>query len=260
MAQLGDHPWAGSYYHGDGLGVNADLRIAPESGFVFVWTGCLGVYDRNYGDVVVTDRGTIEFSFTFVNNQDGFRGTAPEVVPIRWSDRRYLIPVDDVVEFCNWVNDRGEPRNRMHGFWYLRQGDHEKPVTGAPELPEEYQACLLNETVFAEIIEIGETTVKQRVGGWFSHTTPVKINVGREEKILPGMSFNIYRQQDTSALLASIRVVNTDEHTSSAILEQMQTDDRPPPVPEVGWKLTTGSRRKALVQEAGNRASATVPD
>src|SRR5438477_12939061 len=51
LGHLKDHNWAGEYYFGDGLGVNVSLALAPESGFVFSWHGCLGLYDLNYGDV-----------------------------------------------------------------------------------------------------------------------------------------------------------------------------------------------------------------
>ncbi len=52
---LRNHPWAGEYYAGDGLGVNTFLTIAPKSGFVFEWHGCLGLYDRNYRAVAWTN-------------------------------------------------------------------------------------------------------------------------------------------------------------------------------------------------------------
>jgi hypothetical protein len=45
MATLEDHPWAGDYYEGDGTGVNVSLTLAPNSGFVFEWHGCGGLYD-----------------------------------------------------------------------------------------------------------------------------------------------------------------------------------------------------------------------
>src|SRR5579872_1531294 len=52
---LKSHEWAGSYYYGDGLGVNVSLVLAPQNGFVFDWTGCLGLYDLNYGNIVEKD-------------------------------------------------------------------------------------------------------------------------------------------------------------------------------------------------------------
>ena len=41
LKRLGDHEWAGEYYAGDGVGVNTSVVIAPHSGYVFEWHGCL---------------------------------------------------------------------------------------------------------------------------------------------------------------------------------------------------------------------------
>jgi hypothetical protein len=57
-----EHPWAGRYYAGDGLGVNIDLLIAPKGGCLAVWRGCLGLYGCNWGSVAVRDdRLHVEF-------------------------------------------------------------------------------------------------------------------------------------------------------------------------------------------------------
>jgi hypothetical protein len=54
--------WAGEYYFGDGLGVNVRALIAPQGGFIFSWTGCLGLYDVNFGSVrAQDDRLTLQF-------------------------------------------------------------------------------------------------------------------------------------------------------------------------------------------------------
>jgi hypothetical protein len=55
LKTLKAHAWAGKYHYGDGLGVNVDLSLAPKSGFVFTWHGCLGLYDLNYGGVEEAD-------------------------------------------------------------------------------------------------------------------------------------------------------------------------------------------------------------
>ena len=83
-----DH-WAGRYYFGDGLGVNVSLDIAPKTGFVFEWHGCLGLYDRNYGKVQEKD-GEIHLAFELENKQEGFQGISPAFLPIRWGNRRYF--------------------------------------------------------------------------------------------------------------------------------------------------------------------------
>src|SRR5262245_32032 len=68
VKSLGEHEWAGEYYAGDGLGVNTSLAIAPKSGYVFEWHGCLGLYDRNYGAVAWTN-GRVRPSFTYKNER-----------------------------------------------------------------------------------------------------------------------------------------------------------------------------------------------
>src|SRR4051812_843941 len=37
--------WAGEYCCGDGLGMNVTIAIAPKTGVVYTWYGCLGLYD-----------------------------------------------------------------------------------------------------------------------------------------------------------------------------------------------------------------------
>ncbi|MHC4696722.1 MAG: hypothetical protein ACYTFA_08275 [Planctomycetota bacterium] len=191
ISGLSDHPWAGTYYYGDGKGANVSLTLAPESGFVFKWRGCMGVYDRNFGDVVGTDRGSLKLALTYENCRKGFQGVAEDLVPIPWGERHYLIPVDDVVGFCNAVNSGSEPRDRLHGFYYLRVGDQEKPVKDAPELPEQYQAYLFKEPIHAEIVHVGDTEIEKGVGFWTFHKTVVTLNVGRSDQVLPGISFQV---------------------------------------------------------------------
>lgn len=241
ISELSDHPWAGSYYYGDGLGANASLTLAPQSGFVFIWRGCMGVYDRNLGDVAETDRGSLKLGLTYENSRKGFQGVAEELVPIPWGERRYLIPFDDVVGFCNAVNSESEPRDRMRGFYYLRRGDHERPAYGAPKLPDQYQTYLLKEPIHAEIVHVEDTEIEGGIAGWTLHKTVVTLNVGRSDQVLPGISFQVYEPQDILAL-GVVRVLSVDEHTSMALIHQLATEKLRPTPPEVGWKLTTGSR------------------
>ncbi len=86
---LQDHPWAGEYYCGDGLGTNISLAIAPKSGHVFELRNCTGLYDRNYG-TVEWKNGLLRLTFTFENNREGFRGFAEELIPVAWGPRKVL--------------------------------------------------------------------------------------------------------------------------------------------------------------------------
>lgn len=80
IGKLRDHPWAGRYYHGDGLGANVTLTLAPESGFTVTWFGCLGLYDLNYGDVV-WDKDRFKLSFALPTEKGGIGSYAEEYVP-----------------------------------------------------------------------------------------------------------------------------------------------------------------------------------
>src|SRR5262245_42900344 len=51
LESLGTPDWAGTYYQGDGLGTNVTLVLAPEGGATYTWTGCLGLYDCNQGNI-----------------------------------------------------------------------------------------------------------------------------------------------------------------------------------------------------------------
>ena len=159
------HDWAGEYYEGDGLGENVSLILAPNSGFLFEWHGCMGLYDRNYGTVSL-NKGKVRLVFTLPNKRRGFQGIAQELTPIAWGERKYLIPSDDIVGFCNEVNDGSEPRKGMHGSCLLRKGDEKKEVKGLPTVPADFKSYLLSHPVDAEIVAIGKYKTRPSVSEW----------------------------------------------------------------------------------------------
>lgn len=240
IESLPNHEWAGSYYHGDGLGVNASLTMAPSNGFVFVWTGCLGVYDRNYGDVTHTDRGTIQLRFEFVNDEKGFQGVSPEFVPIAWGERHYLLEPDRVIDFCNSVNSGWEPRDGAHGFYFLRRGDESKPVEGMPTVDDFHKPYMPADAIKAQIIEVGESTSTTSEYGITTVTAKVKLNVGSNDKVLPGMVFNLY-PPECARLGNRVKVLNVSESTCDAEMRYISTEKLDAGEPKVGWKYTTGS-------------------
>ncbi|MCA9253864.1 MAG: hypothetical protein R3E58_07045 [Phycisphaerae bacterium] len=240
IESLPNHEWAGSYYHGDGLGVNASLTMAPSNGFVFVWTGCMGVYDRNYGDVTFTDQGTIQLTFEFVNDEKGFQGVSPEFMPIAWGERHYLIEPDRVIGFCNSVNSGREPREGARGFYFLRRGDESKPVDGMPPVDDFHKQYMPADAIKAQIIEVGETTSTTSKYGITTVTAKVKLNVGSKDKVLPGMEFELYAP-DVARLGNRAKVLKVSESSCDAEVRYISTDKRDVVEPKVGWKYTTGS-------------------
>lgn len=188
----------GGYYHGDGLGVNCSMTITAEGRFYFTWVGCLGVYDRNKGMVKVTDE-CIELMPKGKNMRNGFRGTPALFMPIRWSNRVYLVPKDEIVDFCSCVNSGREPRNRPHGRFYLRRMDWEKQVVGRPNLPAEFQEYLLKTSVSGTIVAL----VDAQTG---------IINLGSKDGLRNGMTLTAQGKQ--GFMFSTVRITQAGETNS----------------------------------------------
>ena len=170
---------------------------------------------------------------------------AKEWIPVRWGERRYLVPVDDVLAFCNAVNEGSEPRERAEwGRFFLGKDDHEVKVTGLPEVPEKYRANLLQEPIHATIIAVHPEEVTYHNGFGF-HRIPLTLDVGSQDRVRVGMTFHRY-ERVPGGLLFTARVKSVDAHTCEALTSARVPgvseieDTQPPPSP--GWKLWTRGR------------------
>lgn len=232
LKSLGDHEYAGDYYFGDGLGVNVSFSISPNSGYVFEWHGCLGLYDRNYGSIT-REGDHVRLHFTFPNNQEGFEGISPKFLVVRWGPRHYLIPSGKVVEFCNAVNEGSEPREGVHGSFLLRGGDEKRPTQGSPGVPAKYQGYLLAKPVHAEIVSVGKFTRRPSLTDFKFGDTPVTINKGTNDGLRVGMKLLVTNPKD---LIESVEIVKEGPNESDAVMTQMGEDE---PRPKAGWQLST---------------------
>ena len=231
LVGLPDHPWAGNYYEGDGMGENIALAIAPVAGYVFEWHGCMGLYDRNYGSVAC-ENGKLRLSFTFKNERKGFQGIAKEFIPVPWGQRTYLVPADDVIGFCNAVNGGMEPRDDLHGRYLLREVDKKKDVSGLPVVPDEYRGYLLTKPITAEIIGVGPSTTRPSVCEWKFKDTTVLLNAGKDKGLRTGMEMNPVKPGFVEPLV--IRKVG--DTSSEAVMTQIGEED---PEPQKGWSFST---------------------
>jgi hypothetical protein len=224
---LRNHRWAGEYYYGDGLGVNVSLILAPQSGFVFTWHGCLGLYDLNYGSVAFS-KETLKLLFTYTNSREGFEGIAPELIPMVWGQRHYLIPRDGVIQFANAINAGLEPNGRRGGrseYFLLKRGDENGLVDGAPPLPAEYAAYILKDPINANILSVNETHLEKS-----RRITSVTLDVGSATGLKKGMELYVQGPFETAT------ITDVEERTALAIIDQFDAT-RPPP--SVGWKFST---------------------
>ncbi len=218
--------------------MNTSLILAPSSGYVFEWHGCLGLYDRNYGAVTPEGR-KLGLSFAFENVREGFRGIAPEFVVIPWGPRVYLVPADDVIGFCNDVNTGAEPRTDIHGEYLLREGDERTKVSGDPELPVEYRDCLLRRPVETAVLEVGTFALRPSVSDWNFRDTPLTLAAGSEQGLRLGMQLYV---TDPPGLVAWVTITRAEATRSEALMVQEEGD----PGPMVGWRVSTRPRWRAL--------------
>jgi hypothetical protein len=228
IARLGpEHPWAGSYSKGDGVGFDLSATLAPESGFVFESRSREGLHDRNYG-TVENKPDRITLSFQFSNDHEGFRGFATELVPIRWGERRYLVPTERMDAFCSDVNSGWEPRDEMDGAYLLRCGDAAKPAIGMPLVPQQFRGLLLAAPIEAEVIQLVNAETDEH-GVYRAH---VILNAGAEQGVTPRMQMRLL--DPPGFRLLDVGLVNPT--TCSAELKGARYDDAPP---QVGWKFSS---------------------
>jgi hypothetical protein len=226
------HPWAGSYYFGDGLGVNARLELASKAGFVFEWHGCLGLYDRNFGKVVEINGG-LHLHFELKNEEEGFRGIASHLIPIQWGDRTYLISENKVLDFCNDINAGFEPRRGAHGSYFLREGDFEKLVSGKPKLPKHAESYLLEKPILAQTVRVGKTSAKPGFKDVF--VTEVVLDKGAKDLVFQGMRLYL----SDPKRFGYVTVTKVDVETCQAEFPQGGDKDRRP---KVGFSFSTSCR------------------
>jgi hypothetical protein len=225
-----EHPWAGYYYFGDKLAINLYLAIAPQSGYAFEWHGCLGKYGQGEGKILDTNAplrlsGNVFALFSEMHSSNSI------VIPVRWGERRYLIPSGDMIEFCNAVNAGTEPRSSLaRGYFYLREGDEDKKCAGDPPVPKEFKKFLLQSPVSATITKVLSTP--NGTNGFFA--TSALVNAGSKQGLIPGMKLHvIYPNAFEEAI-----VKRTEAEQCEVEFEQL-SEDR---LPQEGWKVSTRLR------------------
>jgi hypothetical protein len=235
---LGRHPWAGSYFHGDGLGVNVVLDLAPSSGFVFQWSGCLGTYDRNFGGVSAAN-GILTLQCELPNPEGGFRGIDTILCPIPWGERVYLVAPEKIPDFCSAVNWGEEPRSRRHGRFLLRVNDEITTVTGKPSVPAEYERLIRTTPIMSAVISVDHTTT------WTGHNNrghfikkTVTLDGGSDQGILVGQKL---RTTPANGSRDSFTVGDVAETTCTASTVRYGYFDT---TPTLGMILTSGAMSK----------------
>ena len=190
--------WIGNYYFGDGLGVNCTLEIKSNATFAFRWQGCLGTYDKNVGWISFGDNSIVLYPEKS-NIREGFQGTPTDFFLIPWDERHYLVPEEDIVEFCSDVNQGLEPRDDAWGSYYLKDNEWDKTVSGLPRVPQGFKSYLLPKSVEGRIIEILESG-------------EAIIDIGSGDGLKPGMILTALDKGDV--MFSQVEVVSVGDNQS----------------------------------------------
>lgn len=233
ISELTKHPWAGEYYKGDGLGENCYLAISPTQGYVFEWSGCLGMYDRNYGSVSVQGN-ELHLQYTLSGQRRRGLGLAPILVPVSWENRHYLVPNDEIVELCNAVNI-GSEREWESGRFFLRRGDPIAPPTGFPNVPAEFKPYLLQKPIEAKILSVGKYTTEPSIVEWKFKITPVTIDAGSASGLRVGMELRVL-EPPAPGTYQTVEITTVEHARAEGVVRQAGEDE---PDPVVGSRIST---------------------
>ncbi|MCC6406616.1 MAG: hypothetical protein IT453_05600 [Planctomycetes bacterium] len=244
LSDLRDHAWAGVYGWDDVGGESARLSIAPNSGFAYFRVSPGSPSDLNHGAVLSVKPSRIQIEPAIDPAQNvprtfGIHELAPldpDLFPVRWGARRYLIAKSEMQAFCNAVNaGREGPKPRF--AHRLDEGSRAEP-NGLPIVPDAYTEWLLAEPIASELIQVfapeGEANAKQ------ARAMNALLNVGRAQGVRPGMLFWMTEARGYDFA----EVLECDEQTSKVVftLDVSHTRDTEPL--KVGWKVSTRAPKR----------------
>ncbi|HEV2608056.1 MAG TPA: hypothetical protein VGT79_08740 [Xanthomonadaceae bacterium] len=232
--------WAGDYYQGDGLGMNVRMLVSPV-GVTTTWHGCLGLYGANEGSIRVDADNSLHFAFN-KPNEDKFGGFPDQVIPVRWGERRYLIPPDRMKDFVEAINEGFEPRPRSWGRFLLVQGDEKKPVAGLPSLPEPYLHKIRDKAVTARIVDmkrLPDRTKDYEGTGMCDKVYRLDLHVNDNGLLEPGDNLHV---QWPERAYASLVVESAASSHAIGVVTVMESDClKPEDIPGTNWVFTTGA-------------------
>lgn len=196
--------WAGDYYTGDGLGMNVMIHIAPENGVTYTWTGCLGLYDANHGDIVETFPNGVRLALAIPVRGDCFDFISERLYFVRWGDERYLVPESQMLKLVNNFNKGGYARQSMFNIPRLVRNNefHRRAETppGLPELPEKYATLLRTERVVLTVTSLTEHPVRRVTGDVHVYEYDLVLSGGADKAVFKGMEFRINANDATGTL------------------------------------------------------------
>jgi hypothetical protein len=251
---LGDHPWAGEYFTGGRL-ATTHVSLAPKTGFLGIFQSDLVGPVSAFGPIEEKG-GRLRLSGS--RPLRDIWGLANELVPIAWGERKYLVPSEKLVDFCNQVNEGREPRRRIYGFCLLRIGDEKKKVVGLPSVPKPVEKYLLAKPIDTVITSVGKPVSEEGQGDVTAVGIRVTLKDGSKAGLLPGMTLHHGEPDgigDVSFVLDKVEhdrseaVLTRYVHKGAwGVLTEVVEKD-----PTVGWKVSTRDEAWVRINREADR-------
>jgi hypothetical protein len=233
--------WAGQYYCGDGTGMNVRIAIAPRGGMTYAWTGCLGLYEFNYGQIVEATRDSILVRFECPISPDGFDFISERLYFVRWGEHRFLVPRKSMFGLIDWLNAGEKYPVRLYLPYSGEPHSLRSAPPGLPEIPDELRPFVFTAPLELTLTQVRQTDL-QTIG---AKTRCWKFDVTIDKGRLDGIHEDI-RLDKPWGLPGSLVFTKLDDRASEARLILVTTDADRAGHPVVGDTLALPAGARAL--------------
>ena len=212
--------WQGSYYVGDGLGVNITLELGA-SYLRYAWHGCLNLYDSNEGEVVEVFDDGVRVALEKDEHQGHYHFISSRLYFVRWGERRYLVPEAQMMRFLDDYNAGGSRRRELSIAPLKRDPryqvhDERPPERGLPQLPKAYAADIIERPLKLGVTLDGAPKQKLPL------VQPVRLAAGRKQGLYRGLAIRL-----ETAPNGELLVTDVDEDEARGEIRGA-TDETPP--------------------------------
>lgn len=266
LLEIKEDDWFGSYtpIPESELG-GFHLILAPRAGFIryYVYTCLPELRSLNFGEIVDEPSAVWTKPIYSLNSRRPVENPT-KYVKVKWGTRRLLIPEKYLAEYLDqitgfYVEPATEDENDSEERFtvWTNTSDPEKPLSGLPILPKEYQH-LLRSPINAKVISIGKRTIKKfeeiseedkYAPARTESQTVVKINVGSQNGVKIGMNFRILKTDESLKIIhvsrtASVGIIvrELDENGQETYYNSEAGEEQKYPKATVGWVITSAPR------------------
>jgi hypothetical protein len=217
-----------------------ELSILPDGRYSRFHGYCTRTGDRESGYVRLLAGHCLLLP---AGPSDASPGVERDFLPVRWKDRRYLVPADRMQEFCDAIIEANEPRPETAMPEHFLVRSPAAQADGIPELPEPWDAYLRENLVIGKIVEVTDNN-------------RLKLDLGSADGIEKGDVLAV--QGEGRWRVRYIRVESVQDRSSTAA--EMGGDEHDQP-PEVGRYVVMQRdlRRSEKPAPGGSQRSSDVP-